>query len=228
MERVVIPTEDGVEIVGAWLPVTAPRGVALLLHMMPATKESFLPLQKQLADAQIASLAIDLRGHGESTKGREGVRLGYQDFADSGHQESARDVAAAAAWVLKQTGLHHDHLVFCGASIGANLALAYTAAHPDIPAVATLSPGLIYRGIAATPAVTSLLRSQNLLLIASEEDAYSADSIEKLAERCLAKAKVIRLQDAGHGTAMWEKESGLIQTIVDWFVVALFPSHPSP
>ena len=221
MERVVIPTEDGVEIVGAWLPIAAPRAVAVLLHMMPATKESFLPLQTHLADVQIASLAIDLRGHGESTQGRDGVRLAYQDFADSGHQESARDVAAAAAWVLKQAGLYHDRLVLCGASIGANLALAYAAAHPDIPATAALSPGLIYRGIAATPAVTSLLRSQNLLLIASDEDTYSADSIEKLAERCLAKTKVLRLHDAGHGTAMWDKEAGLIQTVVDWFVAAL-------
>lgn len=221
MERVVIPTEDGVEIVGAWLPVVAPCAVAVLLHMMPATKESFLLLQGRLAEAHIASLAIDLRGHGESTKGREGVRLDYQDFADSGHQESARDVTAATAWVLKKTGFRHDHVVLCGASLGANLALAYAAAHPDIPAIAALSPGLIYRGIAATPAATSLLRTQNLLLIASDEDSYSADSIEKLAERCLAKTKAIRLQDAGHGTTMWDKEPSLLQTISNWFVSTL-------
>lgn len=221
MERVVIPTEDGVDIIGAWMPVDAPRAVALLVHMMPATKESFLPFQQCAAGAKIASLAIDLRGHGESTRGRAGIRLAYQDFADSGHQESARDVTAAAAWILQKTGFRHDRLVLCGASIGANLALAYAAAHPDIPAITALSPGLIYRGIAATPATSSLLRSQQVLLVASDEDAYSADSIEKLAERCLAKVKVIHLRDAGHGTAMWEKDPALLQTIVDWIVATL-------
>lgn len=221
MKRVVIETEDGVRIVGAWMPLSAPRGAALLLHMMPATKESFLPLQSALAEQGIASLAIDLRGHGESVEGCEGVRLAYQDFADSGHQESHKDVAAAAAWVLKETGFRHDRLLLCGASIGANLALAYVAAHPEVPAVAALSPGLVYRGIAATPATTALLRSQRLLMAASVEDVYAADSMEKLAERCLANIRVLRYQNAGHGTAMWEKEPNLLQAIVDSFVAAL-------
>jgi pimeloyl-ACP methyl ester carboxylesterase len=221
MDRVVICTEDGVKIVGAWMPVAMPRAVAILLHMMPATKESFLPLQTALAAVRIASLAIDLRGHGESIEGRHGARLAYQDFADSGHQESARDIAAAAAWAVQQTGLRHGRLVLCGASIGANLALAYAAAHPDIPAIVAMSPGLLYRGIAATPATTSLMRAQNLLLVASDEDTYAADSMEKLAERCLAKTTVLHLQNAGHGTAMWEKDPDLVQTIVEWFVGAL-------
>ncbi len=217
MERIALETSDGVRLVGSFEPVAEARGAALLLHMMPATKESWAPLQRLLAEKRIASLAIDLRGHGESLGGPEGFRA----FTDAEHQASRADVAAAADWLRERTGLGVGRLALVGASIGANLALEYAAAHPAVPAVVALSPGLVYHGIAAMPAANGLARPQRVILAASDDDAYSADSVLKLAERTLAKAEVIRFAAAGHGTAMFEADPTLLGRVADWLAAAL-------
>ena len=220
MEKVSFQTEDSVTIVGTWNDCPAPRAVALLLHMMPATKESFAALQAKLAGSRIASLAIDLRGHGESVECDQEARVDYHDFDDSGHQASRMDVLAAARWIEERMHLAGEKLALIGASIGANLALQYAAEHPTVPAVVALSPGLVYRGVATKPSVTAMAKGQRLLLIASQDDGYSYDTVLKLAEASLAKTEVIRLTDGGHGTAMFEANPDLFDRIVEWIAGA--------
>jgi alpha-beta hydrolase superfamily lysophospholipase len=221
MEKVSFRTEDNVDIVGTWHEADGARGAALLLHMMSATRESYAELQKRLAGARISSLAIDLRGHGESVFCDEEARISYQDFDDSGHQASRFDVEAAIAWIRERSGFPPGRIVLVGASIGANLALAHAAAHQEIPAVAALSPGLVYRGIAATPAVTALQKPQRLLLVASDDDTYSVESVEKLAEVSLADTEVLRFEQGGHGTTLLESEPTLLEKLVTWIVRSL-------
>ena len=69
-------------------------------------------------EKNISSLAIDLRGHGESGGGEVA--------------ESFLDVQAALAWLKKETGLPLGQTIVIGASIGANLAIQAAAAHADI------------------------------------------------------------------------------------------------
>lgn len=212
-EKVVILTDDGVQIAGVFEPGTTGRA-ALFLHMMPATKESWAPLALRLSAKGIASLAIDLRGHGESAEGSDGSVLDFRTFTDAQHQAKRLDVDASVQW-LDARGFSRAHITLVGASIGANLAIERAAAYGDVPATAALSPGLDYHGVTTEGAAAKMPREQKLLLAASAEDAYSFDSLTSLAA-AKADAESHRFQNAGHGTAMFDGMDGFADYLATW------------
>src|SRR3989338_5627500 len=97
MERVSLKTSDNVDIVGDYYASQRWRGI-LLLHMMPADRQSWSGLAIELSKAGVDVLAIDLRGHGESAGGPEG----YLDFSDDEHQQSILDVEAAVDFLRSE------------------------------------------------------------------------------------------------------------------------------
>lgn len=210
-EKVEFLTEDNVTVAGLWCSAGAGSKKILLLHMMPATKESWNQFQDKLGQAGFSSLAIDLRGHGESVKGAVTV-LDYKNFTDSEHQVKIRDVKAAIKWLK---AIDSD-LALVGASIGANLACQYAAEHPETRAVVALSPGLNYRGILTMPLVRALTRSQFLFLAASDDDQESFNAAQKLNEASLAKTKLKLLHNSGHGTTMFSDNPKLMDEIISW------------
>ncbi|PJA47168.1 hypothetical protein CO172_02935, partial [Candidatus Uhrbacteria bacterium CG_4_9_14_3_um_filter_36_7] len=128
-------TSDKIEIFGIYEKVDSELN-ALLLHMMPATKESWQPFMQKLAENDISSLAIDERGHGESTM-RDTIF--YKNFIDEEQQAKIYDVKGGLDF-LKIRGATFDQLFVIGASIGANLSIEILKYHPDIKKSVALSP----------------------------------------------------------------------------------------
>lgn len=214
--KVSFTTVDGIRIVGNYCPGANTGPAALLLHMMPATKESWADLAARLVRGGLSVLAIDLRGHGESVEGPDGRRLDYKFFNEAEHQAKIRDVEAAVGWLGEQ-GHDAAHLAVVGASIGANLAIAYAADHPEIPAAAALSPGLDYRGITTPDKVRRMRPEQGLFLAASQEDELSFLADRELAG-LKADAMIKQYRGAGHGTAMFAAVPGLIEEFAEWLI----------
>jgi len=209
-ETIRLRAADGVEIVGDYYPAWGTRGV-LLLHMMPADRKSWQELAVKLQQAGFHALAIDLRGHGES----RGGPLGYKQFSDVEHQASRLDVEAGAAF-LREKGVLDLSLV--GASIGANLALEYLVNHLEARAAVLLSPGLDYRGLAIGPFMEKLGPAQTTMLVASEDDIYSFDTVQLLARQAvLSKRRMVKIfKGGGHGTAIFERYPEFVDEVVTW------------
>ncbi|MDO8303438.1 MAG: alpha/beta fold hydrolase, partial [Sedimentisphaerales bacterium] len=139
-------TSDKVKIACDYYPAPRVAGYLVLVHMMPATKESWKELAEQAAAVGFASIAIDLRGHGRSQSGPNG----HEAFADEEHQQSIKDIEAATEF-LKTQGAAPEDIILIGASIGANLCLWYLAEHPEFKKAVLLSAGESYRGIHFAP-----------------------------------------------------------------------------
>ena len=216
MTPLTFTTADGVRIAGLVQESGDRKRWAALLHMMPATKESYAALMAALDSRGVSSLAIDFRGHGEGTATDDGRTLDYRTFTHAEHQAKLQDVEAAVTYLEKTYGVGTRQIVFVGASIGANIAIQYAAAHADVPGVVALSPGLNYREIATMPLVQSLTRERHLFLMGSADDEISGPAVEKLAERSLAQTDVKQFTDAGHGTRMLERYPGCLDEIADW------------
>lgn len=235
MERIAFQTADNVTIVADWIAGDPKKPAALLLHMMPADCTSWRPLSSKLSEAGIGSLAIDLRGHGESTKklsfatkslaSSKEQALNYTTFTDTQHQSSRLDVDAALAW-LKAKGYSESRIIVIGASIGANLAIDAAARYPQITKVVMLSGGLDYHGVLTEPAAKKSNVSATggsasggncqMFLVASADDDYSLESHRTLAKILGPRATVKEFTTAGHGTTMFSHEPKLIDEIVAW------------
>lgn len=214
-ERVTFQTTDRVTIVGDWLSPPLTKNAVLLVHMMPATRRSFAPLAEALAKATFSTLAIDLRGHGESTD-QGGKKLNYQNFSDAEHQASRLDIDAAMNF-LKGKGFHETHIFFVGASIGANLSLDAMYRYSSTWRGVLLSPGLDYRGVKTEQPMKSLSKSQKVWLIAAKGDGYSADSVRALQKLNSLSATLTVFDGSDHGTTLFASQPTLIQDIVKYF-----------
>lgn len=196
-----------------------PKGWIIFLHMMPATKESWRPFAEKIRENGYSSIAIDLRGHGESDGGPEG----YKNFSYEEHQKSIYDIEAAAEF-LKGKGASPGKTIFIGASIGANLSLQYIAEHPEFKTAILLSPGLNYRGVETEPLVKRLRLGQKVFFASSEDDIRSggnnAEQNRKLFDAVPegVEKKIQIYKTAGHGTVMFGKERPDLIKLIEEFL----------
>lgn len=212
-------TTDRVTIVGDWdAPSGATRAV-LLLHMMPATRVSWAPLSQALNAAGFATLAIDLRGHGDSVTLRQAqgdIRLNYKNFSDAEHQASRLDIDAAVNF-LKLKGFAENNIAFIGASIGANLSLDALYRYNSTSRAVLLSPGLDYRGVKTESPMRQLGAHQKVWIVAAEGDEYSTKSSVTLQQLQKETATVTIFKGSDHGTTLFSSQPNLVPDIVKFF-----------
>lgn len=210
-------TVDRIRIVGTWVTAPTTVGVAILLHALPSNKESWSLFQRALAQRGIASLAVDLRGHGESKTGSDGRPMDYRSFGEEEQIASLNDVEAAYDWI-RARGIDRETIVLVGASIGANLALRFLSEHPTIPAAALLSPGMDYHGVEIGDVIENIGSLQSVWMSASsEDDDASVVACNTLMEELQIETKVFkRLSRSGHGTALFDGDAALMGEIADW------------
>lgn len=211
-KNMTIKTADSVNIAYDWYPSTSlgrVRDYLILVHMMPATKESWQDFANFAQKQGYASIAIDLRGHGQS----EGGPNGFRKFSDLEHQKSILDLEAAVDY-LKSQGAPADKIDFIGASIGANLSLQYLAEYPEIKKAVLLSAGLNYRGLETKPLIKKLKGDQKVLAVSSRDDDNNAEENSELFGR---NYKNLVIYDrGGHGTNILENQPELKNKIIDF------------
>lgn len=209
MTKINFLTSDGVKIVGNWFPSATGAPSVLLLHMRPATKESWNDFAIKLSAAGFSVLAIDLRGHGESTE-QNGKKIDYRNFPDENHAACRLDIDAALDWLKKQDV---SEIYVVGASIGANLSIDTMARRAEIKKGIALSPGLEYLGVTTDDAIKNI--KNILLLVASKDDEYSYDSVKKL-HKINPSTNIKLYETAGHANHMFEKYPELMDELIRW------------
>jgi len=209
-QRVTIRTDDGVTLAATWYePGTRSAPAVILVHMLHKTRHDWDAVASQLASEGIGALALDLRGHGESSG-----TLPEGEGAD--YSVLVRDVTAARKYLATRSDVVPSRIGIAGASIGANLAVLAAAGDATVATMALLSPSSDYRGLHIDAAMKKY-GSRPALLIASDDDAYAMRSVKDLQKAGGGKREVLILNHAGHGTVMLGHDSDLARTLVDWF-----------
>lgn len=217
VSKIQLTASDGVKIAYNYYEPEGkpPDKFFVLIHMMPAAKESWKEFAELAKTKGHASIAIDLRGHGQSAGGPDG----YKNFSDAQHQASIKDVEAAVKFVLDK-GVKPEKITLAGASIGANLALQYLAEHPEIKKGALLSPGLDYRGIKGDDLIRKLHEGQKVWLAAADDDnnGLNAQWVKQLYE--LAPLNIQKLgvtfKTGGHGTDIFKSFPELMEKFINF------------
>ena len=209
-QRVTIRTDDGASLAGTWYEPGARQAPAVILvHMLHRNRHDWDPVAARLAAEGIGTLAIDLRGHGESSAATPGG-----DTPD--YSALVRDVAAARRYLASRSDVQPSRIGIAGASIGANLAVLEAAADPSVASLALLSPSLDYRGLRIEAAMKKY-GGKPALLVVSDDDPYALRSAKDLQKAGGGTRELLVLNHAGHGTIMLARDSDLTRALVDWF-----------
>jgi dienelactone hydrolase len=208
-QRVTIRTDDGVTLAATWYEPGTRGPAVILVHMLHKSRRDWDTVATSLASQGIGALAIDLRGHGESTGSvPEGEPADFSVLV--------RDVTAARHFLSSRSDVQPSRLGIAGASVGANLAVLEAAADPAIASIALLSPSTDYRGLRIEGAMKTYAK-RPALLIASDDDAYASRSVKELQKAGTGTRETLILNHAGHGTVMLGRDPDLARTLVDWF-----------
>jgi pimeloyl-ACP methyl ester carboxylesterase len=223
-------TEDEVEIHGDYAPPRSGRDekapAAILLHMYKQDRTTYAPLIPHLHKAGFAVLAIDMRGHGESTGPPEAElaeRVEKRDSRLFGVMD--RDVGAAYLWLAGQPEADLTRFVLVGASVGCSVALEYAARDRSVDGVVCMTPGTKYLGIDSVRHAKKY-GERPVLLLASEAERRAVDELAKHLPEATVEIAGSGTQappddpTALHGTRMFGRVPGIEQTITEFLLKA--------
>jgi len=204
-----------------------PVPAVVLVHMYSRSREDWKAVAAQLQKEGFAVLAIDMRGHGGSTR-RGGRELAWKTMDGAEWLASVGDVRGAIAHLRAKKEIDGGRIALVGASVGANLVLNGAAAEEEaksgVRGVALLSPGANYCGVETAEAMKRY-GTGRLFLAASEDDPEACADTRALAEAAADPKKVLKIYPkAGHGTEMFGREEprgDLAKSLLEWLREAM-------
>ena len=203
--RVSLPSGDGVVIAGEFYEAASrPAPAVLLVHMLSRSHADWGALAERIRDAGITALAIDLRGHGQSSGSAQDL------------QAMVGDVRAAALWLSTRPNVRGDQVAIVGASLGASLALLAVVNVPQVRAIALLSPSLDYRGLRTDNALIKRLGARSIWLAASDQDPLALRSLRDIAAEPSGPREQHVSSALAHGTVLLDRDGDLARSLVDW------------
>lgn len=225
-EDFVARAEDGAEIHATYhapAEASGPAPVAILLPMYAHDRSSWAPLIGPLTQAGFAAVAVDLRGHGESTR-RGDQTLDHRSARTGGENlflEMWMDVDAVVAWLAdnKSAEVDLDRLALVGASVGCSVALDWSTRDARAKVLVLLSPGTDYLG---TDSLADIARTQaqRIYMIAPETEADRPAALADAARAAGVSAAInvtIQEDHDEHGTDML----GAVEGLEAWIITLL-------
>lgn len=160
-----LSTRDGWSLSAVYLPASSRDKTVILLHDLNKDKNAFSSLREDVAKAGFGYLALDLRGHGQSTNKGE-ARTFAREGVDNEFNKMTQDVQAAVSF-LETKRVPADKIILLGAGLGANVA-AKSAVLTGVGGVGLISPATNIRDVLVIPSMR--LYKEDVLIAAGAAD----------------------------------------------------------
>lgn len=218
-EELTFAAADGVTIHGSyWAPDRATTACVVFAHQLSSTRAEYVPVIARLK-GQAHLYAIDLRGHGASTQGPDGVQS-WKGFTAEDWQRLEVDLTGALDTVRgKGAG---EACVVVGASIGSSASLRLAGASPErVAGVVLLSPGLNYRGL-ATPDAARATRAPVLIVHSQESGAVdAATALANILRDVSTPVDVFADPGAAHGMKIVAGDPAILDRVIAFIAARL-------
>jgi dienelactone hydrolase len=204
-------------------PLTAsPWPTALLLHSAASERGRLEGLAVRLAAEGVASLRVDLRGHGESLdRGRfEAGRV-----AETRHllEEAPEDVAAALGALAAERGADRRPPAVVASSYSVEAAARAARSGAPVAAWVALSPG----DFSAQSIAWAGAEAKSWWFLRSEREPDFFDELFARLERGVPQAEITVLSAGGHGDSLLAEYPGLDRRIARWVAEQLSNAGPA-
>lgn len=214
---VTFDTEDGVTIsadIELPTPGTGPRPAVIFIHQGGSDKSEWLKteLYQKVLEHGMATLAYDIRGHGQS-EGR-GDR-GLFDDPD----RAPKDLEAALHFLSTQENIDMSRIAIIGSSIGANLALVGLS-NPELDiktAIAISGKTSAWINLAGGPDAVSTPSSVYLIAAENEQGGLRAAWAQEMFDAS-SKPRQLEIVPGSnkHGTDIIADSPDLQRRLLNW------------
>ncbi len=224
---------DGWTLKGKYEAARSSSTTFILLHGAGQRKEVWFTLARYLRKAGYGYLAVDLRGHGDSQAGPDGLPSNWRKSKSSKDQNDffanmSLDVAAAVSYLTGQ-GVAEEGIGLVGTDVGGSLGLKYAAVHPRVPIIVLFSPGMSYHEVLTVNAMRAY-KDRPILMIYSELDKTSSKAtpvLYEFAKRSAGErnATVIAVPHL-HGVKL-PGHGPTVRAVVAWLANPVKPETPA-
>lgn len=208
-------TEDGVHISGTLQPAAVPDAPAVILvHGLGSDRSEWAPLLERLrVEPGLTTLAIDMRGHGQSTRGPSGA-IGWSSFDAAQWAATRLDVRGAVAFLHgSESGVAPSAIAAVGASIGSSAVIAAAADEPTLTTIVTLSPGRAYHGFdAITPAIG--LGDRAIFAVVAHDETDGVETADAYGRIGHVPPRVV--EGNAHGVALFSLDPTTLDGVEDF------------
>lgn len=236
LQQVSFPSADGVQVSALFgdpqvdLKAGQRLPVVILVHDLFRSKEDWVFFLDQLLQRQYLTLAIDLRGHGQTPlpdDNRDTPDLSLEDL-----ENSYLDVQAALRWVATQPQADPNRIALIGDGVGGNVTFVSMGVFPaQIRAAVALSPGLWNNRTLAPVVVGEGLNPfspHSILYLVGADDVIPLDSTgsELLEFSTFADTLAVKTDDpktvkifsnsSDHGLELLQNKPEAVQLLLAW------------
>ncbi len=196
--------------------------VVLLLHQAQSSRAEFDFLLEDLHRLGLHTLAVDLRGHGTSSKPDQIDRAWFMKlFRDPGY--APPDVQAILEWLASHDRVDPERIAVMGGSVGANLAYVANGAGWHVKTSVVLSGNA--EAAADLAGNVEDLRPRNVLLLATDND-HGRDAYAKTLYEQAGKPKRVEILEgsSAHGVSVLRESAELKELVLSWLAEQLSQS----
>lgn len=198
--------------------------LVILLHGLNLNQSHWQSLPHTLMKAGYAVFAMDLRGHGQSTRASRGRSLNWRALPDVQWPALYRDVGQVIDYFGKSEDypeVNNSQVALIGEKLGANVAIWAAKQDDKVQALVLLTPAMLIKGLDAGKGVMDYPNSTLILVNQDERESYSA---ARYLYSWLGGPKVLQVyQKAGEGADMLTAQPAIAYQIRDWLDKALPP-----
>lgn len=193
--------------------------VVIFLHSICGSQLSWKEIPEQLKEKlYVATLNVDIRGHGKSTQDKNGKNLHWQNLTEPDYMKMPEDIIEIINYLEKQyPEINTDEIAIVGSSLGATVGMmAVTYQKKErIKAVIMLSPMLEYKGFDLRLPIVKYGKHP-LMLLVSEKDKYSYESCLELIKFGQGLKVLKSYPNGGHGEDLLKFQPESKDLILKW------------
>ena len=172
---------------------------------------------------KVATLSINLRGHGKSILNKNSRKIYWQNFQDKDFKKFPYDVIDVLKYIKEQyPEIDSSKIAIVGASLGANTALMSGSYGVNAKTIVMLSPMLNYKGFDLRLPIVKY-GNRPLLFMVSKKDVYPYKSCIELIKFAQGKKMLKTYPYGGSGVNLIKFQPDAKPLIINWIKASLFP-----
>ena len=192
--------------------------LVILLHSLGNDKSVYDKLVVDLKEQDIASLAMDLRGHHQSTTRLSGKKTYWQSYSNVVFQKYPADIVEILDFIKEHyVAIDTTRVGIVGADISANTAiLAAADSKYNVKTMVLFSPTLDFKGL-KTPTAMVKYGQKPVTFVVTELDTYHYKNARELEKYAQGEVNFISVKAGGTGDSILKLNPDLNKTFAEWF-----------